>query len=537
MDGIGQDLKSAINGRPSVRAGREQLLQQQSRLMRAELRNLRQQVNKAVHVHKKSIEDLHSLLNGLKKEPIHDYVPVRNRDDQVSLPLEKGSIQTVPIGYIESCFAAKNGTPRQPTICSLSRAQLKISKTIFTNAEHSLMGLDQFSHVWIIFVFHKNGHQSYKAKVKPPRLNGLKTGVYSTRSPHRPNAIGLTLAKLDRIEGDTVYLSGIDMIQGTPVLDIKPYIPDYDTPRVDPPSNRNDSQSHQEILVPDEQCQGVTIPITGVVTAESGDNKPPHIKVASETAGGCFTDLEQHPPKDTTHPFRKRDGDVLSGEEHSLVQVGETISASIIGETNKERCCVHELKSEKVDQLAGKEDATHKSIFLAVEEIRCHLVHSDIVNQITERDKVTCLESEKSGTATFRQNKRPKKVDAINITLIDSSNSTVATWIKQSPVTSLEVRFTSHAEMDLEQFQAPGGTDPGKASLKYFQSIEEAKSAIVAVLSADPRSIYRRKQCQDMLFYFTMDTAHITSWFGDDFAEIVRIKPVKEKASIGIVNR
>lgn len=53
----------------------------------------------------------------------------------------------------------------------------------------------------VIFVFHKNGHLSYKAKVKPPRLNGQRVGVYSTRSPHRPNALGLTLAKLDQIEG------------------------------------------------------------------------------------------------------------------------------------------------------------------------------------------------------------------------------------------------------------------------------------------------------------------------------------------------
>uniref|UniRef100_UPI00398E5F9D tRNA (adenine(37)-N6)-methyltransferase isoform X2 n=1 Tax=Pristiophorus japonicus TaxID=55135 RepID=UPI00398E5F9D len=525
MDGTERGFKPGISGRPGTRTDREQLLGQ-GRALRAELKNLRQQVNKAVHVHKKSIEDLHSLLNSLKKVPIRDYVPIRNQDDQVSLSLEKGNIQTVPIGYIESCFSAKNGTPRQPTICSLSRARLKISKTIFTNAEHSLMGLDQFSHVWIIFVFHENGHQSYKAKVKPPRLNGLKTGVFSTRSPHRPNAIGLTLAKLERIEGDTIYLSGIDMIQGTPVLDIKPYIPDYDTPKVVPPSNRNDRQSHQEILVPDEQCQGVAIPITGAVTAESGDKKPARIKVASQTAADCFTDWVQHPPKDSTHPFRKTDCDVPNGEGQSPVQVGGTISACIMGKaTDKGKCYVRELKSEKVDQLVGKDDAFHENILLAVEKIKCQLVHSDIVNQITEQDEVICFESEKSGTVTFRQNKRPKKVDAINIPRYHSS--TIATWIKQSPVASLEVRFTPQAELDLQQFQAP---DPGKASLKYFQSIEEAKSAIVAVLSADPRSIYRRKQCQDMLFYFTVDTAHITSWFGDDFAEILRIKPVKEKA-------
>lgn len=65
----------------------------------------------------------------------------------------------------------------------------------------------------ILFVFHKNGHLNYKAKVQPPRLNGAKTGVFSTRSPHRPNAIGLTLAKLEKVEGNTLtgYLSLLAM--------------------------------------------------------------------------------------------------------------------------------------------------------------------------------------------------------------------------------------------------------------------------------------------------------------------------------------
>ena len=68
----------------------------------------------------------------------------------------------------------------------------------------------------------------------------------------------------------------------------------------------------------------------------------------------------------------------------------------------------------------------------------------------------------------------------------------------------------------------------GQASFKYFQSAEEARHAIEAVLSADPRSVYRRKLCQDRLFYFTVDTAHVTCWFGDGFAEVLRIKPASE---------
>lgn len=138
-----------------------------------------------------------------------------------------------PIGYMNSCFKTKNGTPRQPSISPLSSGYVKIEKTIFTNPEHSLEGLKDFSHVWILFHFHLNENKGIKAKVRPPRMNGSKTGVFSTRSPHRPNPIGLTLAKLVKVDGQTIYLSGIDLVDRTPVLDIKPYIEQYDFPKLD----------------------------------------------------------------------------------------------------------------------------------------------------------------------------------------------------------------------------------------------------------------------------------------------------------------
>ena len=139
-------------------------------------------------------------------------------------------VSFAPIGYMKTCFAEKNGTPRQPSVSSVSRGRLTISKSIFNNPDHSIEGLIEFSHVWILFVFHLNAEKSVKAKVKPPRLNGAKTGVFSTRSPHRPNPIGLTLAKLESVENYTLYFSGIDIVNDTPVLDIKPYIADYDKP-------------------------------------------------------------------------------------------------------------------------------------------------------------------------------------------------------------------------------------------------------------------------------------------------------------------
>ena len=86
-------------------------------------------------------------------------------------------------------------------------------------------GLDGFGYIWIIFIFHVGlkDYNKKKTKIKPPKLEGEKKGVFATRSPHRYNPIGLSIAKLDRIDGRTIHISGIDLIHGTPVIDIKPY--------------------------------------------------------------------------------------------------------------------------------------------------------------------------------------------------------------------------------------------------------------------------------------------------------------------------
>ena len=89
----------------------------------------------------------------------------------------------------------------------------------------SLDGLEEFSHIWLIFVFHKSSHSKFKTKIKPPRLNGAKKGIFATRAPHRYNPIGLSLAKIESISERTIRVSGIDLIDETPILDIKPYHP------------------------------------------------------------------------------------------------------------------------------------------------------------------------------------------------------------------------------------------------------------------------------------------------------------------------
>lgn len=128
-----------------------------------------------------------------------------------------------PIGYIESCYRDKFGTPRQPGLVKKAWAQLKIRADL--QPEESLQGLEGFSHVWLIWVFHQNKTVRFHAKVHPPRLGGASMGVFATRSPHRPNPIGLSLVELVRVEKDGIIVAGADLVDGTPILDIKPYLP------------------------------------------------------------------------------------------------------------------------------------------------------------------------------------------------------------------------------------------------------------------------------------------------------------------------
>jgi tRNA-Thr(GGU) m(6)t(6)A37 methyltransferase TsaA len=109
-----------------------------------------------------------------------------------------------------------------------ARAKLRIRASVVQPAA-ALDGLSGFSHVWLVYDFHENTNagksaETIKAKVHPPGLGGGKIGLFATRTPHRPNPIGLTCARLLAVEGDTLVLGGADLIHGTPVLDIKPYL-------------------------------------------------------------------------------------------------------------------------------------------------------------------------------------------------------------------------------------------------------------------------------------------------------------------------
>nr|XP_033772403.1 tRNA (adenine(37)-N6)-methyltransferase isoform X2 [Geotrypetes seraphini]XP_033772412.1 tRNA (adenine(37)-N6)-methyltransferase isoform X2 [Geotrypetes seraphini] len=399
--------------------------------------------------------------------------------------LESGNIVTIPVGYIDSCFSAKNGTPRQPSVCRLSRARLTINKSVFNNPEHCLMGLEQFSHIWILFIFHKNGHLSCKAKVQPPRLNGAKTGVFSTRSPHRPNAIGLTLAKLEKIEGGTIYLSGIDMIRGTPVLDIKPYILEYDSPQnADLSANTYNEQGGKLESKYSQELVNVA------------DNWEAPNNLQSSKAWPC---QNQDPFYASDSPVSKNNQDKCLGHENS--------SKTKLG---KAECIV-----QRVD-ITSTMNESKRSQPVAVTDTYL----SQDTGSTTEGGSSMSIQHEQCSEFQPLQEQHQPAGD--NFTL----SSSVPPWIKNSSVATLQVRFTPHSEMEINQFKAAGSADAAK-SFRYCRSPEEMKHVIITILAADPRSVYRRKQCQDRLFYFTVDTAHITCWFSEGFAEVLQVKPLE----------
>lgn len=141
------------------------------------------------------------------------------------------------IGTIESCFKEKFGIPRQPRLASAAKAILRFDPYLNAReAREMIRGLEGFSHIWVIFCFHGLGHSACKPLVRPPRLGGAeKVGVFASRSPHRPNPIGISAVALEEIRfnpstsAPELHLNGVDLLDGTPVLDIKPYIPYSDS--------------------------------------------------------------------------------------------------------------------------------------------------------------------------------------------------------------------------------------------------------------------------------------------------------------------
>ncbi len=209
------------------------------------------------------------------------------------------SIIIEPIGYIENVYKEKFGIPRQS---GLSKSV--ISKIIFNEKyrdSNYFKGLEEFTYIWLLWQFSETTDKDITPTVRPPKLGGNKRmGVFATRSPFRPNNIGLSSVKIERIEqckqlGTVIYVSGADLMNGTPIIDIKPYLPYTD--------------SH-----PDASNGFALDDINGLLDVKCSDEILS--KIPLDLADGLFETLKQDP-----RPSYQNDKERVYGMSYSDLQV------------------------------------------------------------------------------------------------------------------------------------------------------------------------------------------------------------------------
>lgn len=133
-----------------------------------------------------------------------------------------------PIAHVQTPFKDKFALPRQSGMAKGATGLIQFEKNEFI--KQALRTIEEFSHLWIVFVFHETGSKNWKPSIRPPRFGGRKkVGVLASRSPHRPNPIGISAVKILSVDlknplGPQIKVEGVDLLDGTPVLDVKPYI-------------------------------------------------------------------------------------------------------------------------------------------------------------------------------------------------------------------------------------------------------------------------------------------------------------------------
>lgn len=169
----------------------------------------------------------------------------------------------LPVATFHSPFSSKFGIPRQSGVVSDLRGRIVLEKE-YRTAE-AIRGLEDFDYLWLIWGFSANRHEARGVTVRPPRLGGNRhLGVFATRSPFRPNPLGLSSVRIDRIDLDSpeapvIHVLGADLMDGTPIYDIKPYIP-YTDAHPDARGGFTDSAQWQalRVEVPESMRHAVT---------------------------------------------------------------------------------------------------------------------------------------------------------------------------------------------------------------------------------------------------------------------------------------
>ncbi len=202
-----------------------------------------------------------------------------------------------PIGRIENGFKSKFGIPRQSGLCYV------VSYILFEkeyNIKEAFRGIEKYSHLWIIWEFSEFSKDEWTPTVRPPRLGGNKrVGVFATRSPHRPNSLGLSSVRLleiveDREKGTVLVVSGADLMDGTPIYDIKPYISFTDSHPDAVCGFADDFVSYSvDVFVSDEIMKNIPEKtMEDIISILSNDPKPSYQKDFERVYGMTYAEYE-----------------------------------------------------------------------------------------------------------------------------------------------------------------------------------------------------------------------------------------------------
>ena len=198
-----------------------------------------------------------------------------------------------PIAYIHTEFSEKFGVPRQSGLAG-SLCGTVVFEPEYRSPE-ALRGLDGFSHLWLIWGFSANRHGEWQPTVRPPRLGGNeRMGVFATRSPYRPNPLGLSCVEIERIDMDaaTIYVRGADLMDGTPIYDIKPYIR-YADSRPDAVCGYVDrlEERHLDVMLPESEKSKIKDPEVraALIQTLSLDPRPSYHNNPSREYGLSFS--------------------------------------------------------------------------------------------------------------------------------------------------------------------------------------------------------------------------------------------------------
>ena len=207
-------------------------------------------------------------------------------------------LEIEPIAHILTDFPSKFGIPRQSGVVPTLRGRIVFCPK-YRNAD-TLRGLEGFSHLWLIWQFSANRQSGWQPMVRPPRLGGNRqVGVFASRSPFRPNGLGLSAVEIERIEvetpqGPVIHVLGADLMDGTPIFDIKPYVTYADSiPQARSGFVDEVEFSHLNVVLPDNLCQKLSPEqAETLIQVLENDPRPPVQAGADKTFGMPFAGFD-----------------------------------------------------------------------------------------------------------------------------------------------------------------------------------------------------------------------------------------------------